>query len=99
MATIKNIKQIAEGIKNNAKMLLDSLGEKEVEEIIRRRLICAQCPLQSDNAKEAGWYDSIIPFTHCTACKCDIDLKTACLSCNCGAEIQQLEPKWTAYEK
>jgi hypothetical protein len=94
-----SIKKIAEGIKNAVKLQFDNLPENEVNEIVRRRLICAECPLMSDNAKEAGWYASIIPFQHCTACKCDISLKTACLSCNCGAEKIKEEPKWKAYEK
>lgn len=96
---IKTLGQIAEGIKNNIKLNLGFLKEDEKEEVLRRRLICKNCPLQSDNAKEAGWYDSIIPFEHCTACKCNIEAKTACLDCNCGAEKIDLEPKWTKYEK
>lgn len=99
MASIKKtIEQITEAVINETKDLLKILPEDQVNEIIRRREICAQCPLQSENAKEEGWYESVLPYIHCTACKCDIGLKTACLSCNCGAENKGLEPKWKKYE-
>lgn len=41
---ITNAPQIIEGVSNQVKMHYGTLPEDEQEEIIRRRLICSQCP-------------------------------------------------------
>ena len=48
---ITNAPQIIEGVSNQVKMHYGTLLEDEQEEIIRRRLICSQCPLMSDNVR------------------------------------------------
>ena len=97
----KNADKIIEGVVNTVKLELNTLPQDQQDEIVRRRVICATCPLQSENATTDGWYTSDLPFTHCTVCKCNINAKTACLSCNCGLELlkDNQELKWTSYEK
>lgn len=97
---IKNRKKILEGIKNNIKLEYGELPEKDIELIVKRRLICMECPFNSKNAEKDGWYASNRPDEHCTMCLCNISLKTACLSCECGiAEYNEknnsnMEIKW-----
>lgn len=100
---IKNRSKIIEGIKTQIRMTLGNLPEEEEKIIIDRRLICHDCPFNSKNAEEAGWYASNRPDEHCTMCLCNTDIKTACLSCKCGIteyndkqknEQDKLEVKW-----
>jgi len=97
---IDNHEQIVEGFKNEVKSTLGKLDEAEEEEIIRRRLICAACPFQSENAKDKGYVTDRMD-AHCTLCLCNINVKTSCLSCKCGAHPYNLnnpddtkEVKW-----
>jgi TPP-dependent indolepyruvate ferredoxin oxidoreductase alpha subunit len=109
---MSNPLQIIEGIRNDIKFNNKNLKEEELDEIVRRRLICNNCPLNSINAKESkeysdlfnGHYSTNRTDFHCSICSCNIDLKTASLSSNCGLEyynennkdIQEL--KWTKYK-
>lgn len=103
---IQNREKIVEGIINNTKLNHDKLPEDEVEEIIRRRVICAGCPFLSTNAKNLGIYSGDRTDEFCTACGCDKEWKTACLTCNCGLEAynarnpkNKLPLKWEIYDK
>lgn len=96
-----------EGIRNDIKLEHGDLVEDEMDEIIRRRLICSECPFNSVNAIKAGWYLTERNDEHCTCCGCPVSRKTASLSSNCGAEVRNqqksdqppLELKWLAYDK
>lgn len=99
----QNSEQIIEGIINDVKLKNGTLPENEQEEIIRRRVICASCPFMSENAKNNPSlnYKSDRTDPHCSLCQCNIDYKTACLECNCGIEVhnmqhrdQMMEIKW-----
>ena len=108
-----NPKQVMEGWLNVVKMEVGNLPEGEVEEILRRRLICGACPFMSENALNEDTYTTIMgqPYTskrkehHCTLCACPIKSKTASLNATCGAQywnetnpLKLLEVKWGPYE-
>lgn len=107
---IKNADGIVEGLVNKVKMEYDFLSDEEVEEITRRRLICQSCPFNSFNAKTSEEYQKAFgkPYTsdredlHCSVCTCVIDIKTACLDCQCGIqdekETENLELKWIKFK-
>jgi hypothetical protein len=67
------------------------LPEEEQAEIVRRRLICAECPFNSINAKNNG-YTSDRLDEHCVMCGCTIARKTASLSSACGIDCCNYEP-------
>jgi hypothetical protein len=121
MSLIKTIKEYAEVVRNGIKnkdQIIDALmmgaavkngkvSDEDLAEILRRKDICAACPFNSENAKKQGYYNSSIPFQHCTLCKCRIgadDSKEYCLSCNCGAEafnkmnphLRPIDVRWKA---
>lgn len=103
---IQNADKIVEGIQTNTKLKNGNLPEDEQEEIIRRRVICAGCPFQSFNAQKLGIYRGDRTDEFCTACSCDIEWKTSCLSCQCGLSAHnrrnpknQLPLKWDVYDK
>ena len=104
---LKNADKITESIINHVKNKYDLLSKEEQDEIIRRRFICATCPFNSKNATENGWYKSERIDDHCTQCGCNLELKTECLTCNCGNEAYNqshpketpLELKWTVFNK
>lgn len=103
---VENPTAVAKGIINDAANSLNILDEAKQKEIAKRRDICKNCPYNSDNAKLAGWYQSERPDLHCSLCSCNIDYKTACMECDCGADWynknnkinQTLEVKWFAYK-
>lgn len=101
---IKNSSKIIEGIKNDSKFINGELSQEEAQEIINRRLICMTCPFMSRNAVENGLYKTTRTDDHCSLCECNIDYKTACLTCNCGIEEHNknnpsnpLDLKWKAF--
>jgi hypothetical protein len=81
---------------NQVKMKFNTLPEDEQEEIVRRRLICSQCPLMSVNYKEdpseyiklygKEYNDPTREEPHCTVCLCPTDRKTSSLTSPCGLE-------------
>lgn len=78
---IKDPLKVVEGVVNSVKNSYGLLPEDEQEEIIRRLLICKECPNMSANrqgAKQKG-------FDYCTLCSCPISSKTASMSSSCGA--------------
>lgn len=105
-SAIQNADKLVEGIATNTRLKNQTLAEDEIEEIIRRRVICAGCPFMSTNAKALGILKSDRTGEFCSACNCEIDWKTACLSCDCGLTAHnkrnpknQLPLKWEAYDK
>jgi len=100
----ENPKEIWEGWKNAAKLELGSLPEDQVEEIVKRRMICEACPFMSSNIPN---YQTSRVEKHCTLCSCPILSKTASLSSICGAdyynkthpEKDPLEVRWLPYEE
>lgn len=87
---IKNIPQIIEGLSNQIKMEIGTIPKEDEDEIIRRRLICSQCPFLSVNALEAKLYTTDRTDAHCTHCGCPIATRTASLEANCGIEDYNL---------
>jgi len=91
---LPNIDKILEGMVNEIKLEHDLLSENEQDEIVRRRLICQQCPLFSLNAKEDDseyqkLFNKKFEFDstrkeYCGSCGCPYKVKTASLSSECG---------------
>lgn len=78
----KNPKAVVEGVVNATKLEYGLLPEDQQEEIIRRRLLCASCPMMSKNREG---YKTSRKDEHCTLCSCPIMTKTASLESSCGA--------------
>jgi hypothetical protein len=106
---IKNGDKIIEALMVSAQVKNGKISDEALAEIMRRKEICAGCQFNSDNAKRDRNYNSYLPFTHCTLCKCRIggnDTKEYCLTCNCGAlawnernpDKKPMELKWKAFE-
>lgn len=100
--------QVAAQVKNAEAGRVTTVTPEALAEILRRKDICASCPFNSRNAKEAGTYESSLPYEHCILCHCRIgyeDSKEYCLSCNCGIQVwneqhpdlKQMEVKWTSF--
>lgn len=91
---LPNFDKIVEGIINDVKLEHNLLSQEEQEEIMRRRLICQQCPLFSLNTfKDDTEYKKLfnksfesdrINEEFCTSCGCPIKTKTASLDTECG---------------
>lgn len=102
---IENPKEVIAGWKNVLKEELGLLAEEELEEVLRRRLICASCPFMSANAKLNGYKTARVE-DHCILCACPIKAKTANMNSICGIDLHnkthpnedQLEVKWYPYE-
>ena len=79
-----NFSQIYEGWRN--KLVPPTEMKTLIHDVSEERLsICSKCPLHSKFHKTP-----LRPDNHCTGCGCNLEAKTACLSCSCP------ENKWTA---
>ena len=112
---LSNPMAIIEGVSNNIKMQNGNLPEDEHNEIVRRRLICMNCPFNNINAKTSEEYFDLYngqhyvterEDLHCANCSCNIDWKTAALGEDCGLSYyndlnpqNKQELKWTKFEK
>jgi hypothetical protein len=106
---LKNPLQVIEGFWNDYNF--ENLPKDEVEEIVRRRLICETCPFNSINAKTSQEYKDIFGQNydggrdelHCSICSCGVKKKTAALSDDCGMDsntkTMSLPLKWTKYKQ
>jgi len=115
------LKLIPKGLSNPSKILegwwneynFENLKEDEIAEIIRRRAICEECPLNSIKAKTSKEYKDLYGenYTtdreelHCSICGCPAQAKTASLSTDCGlTEYNNKNPnnkqtlKWIKYD-
>lgn len=92
---LKNFPNVVEGVINSVHLEAGSLPENEKEEIIRRRLICAACPFNSQNAVTSKEYRDIHngqsfkpekgrDDLYCSICDCNINWKTASFDEKCG---------------
>lgn len=99
-----NPKQVIEGWVNVVRMEFNNLPDDEVEEIVRRRIICGSCEYMSKNVDNL---ESKREEPFCTLCNCPIISKSSSLSSVCGAkwwndnnlnEIPK-EIKWLPYDK
>lgn len=110
---LSNAPLIVEGVVNNVRFNHGKLPQDQQDEIIRRRLICEACPLNSVNAKFSAEYKELYGKSyeterkslHCAICTCNITKKTASLASSCGLEYYNSENphkpqelKWTAYQ-
>ena len=111
---LKNIDKIIEATINSVKNEFGTLKEEEQEEIVKRRLICQACPFNSINAKTSEEYKNLYKEDyktdrvdlHCSICSCNVALKTASLSSDCGLTNYNLEHpeneqelKWKKFNK
>ena len=98
-----------EGISNKTLKEFNLLNDDDKERISERMDICLNCPYNSRNATVSPEYHSLNgkPYStgrsdfHCSLCGCVIELKTACLTCDCGIKDwnsknsqKKLELKW-----
>ena len=98
---IRNIDKIVEGTINSVKNEFGMLSDLEQAEIVKRRLICQSCPLNSTNAKISEEYKELYKENyksdrvdlHCSCCSCNIALKTSSLYSECGIQIYNEEHK------
>lgn len=94
----KNYKSIFRGLYNT--LIFKFLSKENKALILKRREICNGCNFMSENIKKYAPYNSNRIDKHCSLCKCNINLKTACLQCKCGIETynkeknQNLKLKW-----
>lgn len=111
----QNKEKILNGLINEVKSLYGKLPEDEQAEILRRRIICRECPFYSLNAKNDDTeYQKLLgePFIdkkggkYCSICGCSENLKTSSLDSNCGLEAYNMKHpdnkqqlKWEAYKK
>lgn len=110
---LNNPERIVQGIINDVKFNHGGLKEEEQEEIIRRRLICMNCPLNSTNANKESEYRELYgtsyqterPDLHCSICACNIHWKTASLDEKCGLSYyndlypnRKQELKWDKFK-
>lgn len=106
--------QIVKAIINNVRLKYDSLPEDERNEIVKRRIICTNCPYMSQNAKTSKEYFSLKSRNyeskrkedHCSFCGCGVETRTASLDSNCGIDVYNKENpqnsltlKWFKYGK
>lgn len=78
-----NFKQIYEGWRN--KLIPPAELRETIKEVSQERLaICDGCGYHSKN------HNTSRPDNHCTNCGCNLEAKTACLSCDCPIK------KWVA---
>lgn len=109
---IPHTKQILEAVVKEVQMKYEVLPENERAEIIRRRLICAQCPFMSKNAETSKEYFELTGkhygafrrVEHCSFCGCGIETRTSGLTSDCGIETwnkkhpnNQIPLKWTKF--
>lgn len=93
---LANFPNVVEGIINNVHLEAGSLPEDQKEEIIKRRLICAACPFNSNFARVSPEYRDLHNGQsfkiergrenelYCSICDCNINWKTASLDEKCG---------------
>jgi hypothetical protein len=106
---ISNPIDLIKGYVNNS--LIEHLNDSDKNIILLRRIECAKCPYNSDNAQSSiehfevvgDYYKTERTDKHCAFCGCPIDIRTASLESNCGIEFwnsiqpdKQLPLKWTA---
>lgn len=105
-------KQILEGIMNKVEMKFGTLPEEQRVEIMRRRVICVECPFMSKNAETSKEYKELTGKNykvfrraeHCAFCGCGIEMRTSSLTSDCGIETwnkehpgKEISLKWTKF--
>lgn len=79
-----NFSQIYEGWRN--KLVPPADMKEMIQQVSNERVtICNGCPFHSKNHKTP-----LRPDAHCTDCGCNLEAKSACLSCSCPQD------KWDA---
>lgn len=79
-----NFGQIYEGWRN--KLVPPAHMKDMIQQVSKERVtICNGCPFHSKNHKTP-----LRPDAHCTDCGCNLEAKSACLSCDCP------QGKWLA---
>lgn len=112
---ITNFQSVLDGVITDVRLSHGMLPNDQQEEIIRRRMICANCPFNSEHAKlsiefstlnNGVHYKTERQDLHCSICACNIDFKTASLDEKCGLSYyndlnsKNKQPlKWEEYTK
>jgi len=111
---LPNSKEIIIGIMKAVELKYNLLPEDEKSEIVKRRIICKECPFNSNNAKISEEYfilmgknyDTDREDEHCSFCGCGLNTRTSSLTSNCGIETwndnnptKKLSLKWRSYAK
>jgi len=79
-----NFSQIYEGWRN--KLIPPADMKDMIQQVSKERVtICNDCPFHSKNHSTP-----LRPDAHCTDCGCNLEAKSACLSCSCPQD------KWLA---
>lgn len=109
---LSNPKEVLEGWINDYNF--KDLKPEEIEEIVKRRAICEECPFNSIKAKTSEEYKKLLGINyatdrddlHCSICGCPISKKTASLSSSCGLETYNnnnpdniQQLKWSSYNE
>lgn len=65
--------------------------------VLHRKAICQTCPFYD----EKGTSENVIlkGFPACSICGCNINEKTACLSCHCALKDEGIKPHWDVITK
>lgn len=110
---LRNATNVFEGNLNRVRANIGILPEDQKEEAERRFNICVDCPFNSFNASERGFYDTHRTDLHCSLCACPIESKVMAFNERCGLSVltyttneqgQQVsglygfnKPLWTEY--
>ena len=109
---LHNADKVLEGMINQIKNEYKQLPEDQQEEILRRQLICQECPFNSINATTSKEYKELTgkhyetdrKGLHCSFCGCPMKTKISSLSSDCGiTDYNEEFPnnkqplKWEAY--
>jgi hypothetical protein len=89
---LQNPELIVEGWLKDIQLEYGDLPKDEIEEIVRRRAICNDCPLNSIKAQTSKEYKDLYGENyktertefHCSCCGCPINKKSASLHSDCG---------------
>lgn len=80
----EHAQEIWEGIRTA--IIFQFLSKAKKAEIRRRRAICASCIHMSANYAKTGLFKTTRKDKFCILCSCNIFIKSASLSSNCGIE-------------
>ncbi len=94
MSIWKNKWKILEGIWYNHVVFFFNKKHWAINLVKHRRAICQECP----HFDKHGFSELVVlkGLPACGLCGCNINEKTACLSCHCSLKDEGKAPKWEA---
>lgn len=81
---VDNLPAVIQATVNQVKDSWGLLPLEQKEEAERRFSICSDCPFNSFNAQEKGFYENTRTDFHCSVCGCTIDRKVMAFDESCG---------------